>query len=78
MGTQHWIVNWTHRDGKNGRTAIEWPGEPSRETAAARIREALLGKDYLLVNTPRGHSEPTVFLMEHYGYIIGAIDPIEE
>jgi hypothetical protein len=78
METKHWTVNWTHRDGKKGSTVIEWPSEPNRETAAIRIREPLLGKDYFLVDTPRGHTEPTVLLMEHYGYTIDSVEPADE
>lgn len=78
MNTEHWTVIWTHRDGKKGSTVIEWPSKPNRETAAILIREPLLGKHYLLVDTPRGHSEPTVYFMEHYGYTIDSIEPVEE
>lgn len=78
MDARHWTVHWTYRDGKNGSTVIQWPSKPSRDIAAGRIREALLGTEYLLVDTPRGHSEPTVYLMEHYGYTIGAIEALEQ
>ena len=78
METKHWTVNWTHRDGKTDSNIIEWPSEPNRETAAIRIREPLLGKDYLLVDAPHGHTEPTVLLMEYHGYTIGSIEPVNE
>ena len=76
MKTKNWTVHWTHRDGKKGSTVIEWPSEPNRETAAICIRDKLLGKEYLLVDAPRGHTEPTILLMEHHGYAIGSIEPV--
>jgi len=78
MNTKHWAVHWKYRDGTSGSTVIEWPSEPSRDIAASRVREPLLGKDFLLVDTPRGHPEPSVYFMRHYGYEIGNILPVDE
>ncbi|WP_143707389.1 hypothetical protein [Uliginosibacterium sp. TH139] len=78
MPHQQWRVSYKDREGNLGSTIIEWPGEPSIEHAAIRIRERLLGDNYLLVDTPRGHSEPTVFLLQSYGYQITGIEEIAE
>ncbi len=77
MSSSNWIVNYSHRDGKVGSVEIEWPGKPSPEDAAIRIREHLLGTNYLLVDTPRGHSEPTLYLLKSYGFEITQIDEAE-
>jgi len=57
---------------------ISWLGEPTREQAAIQIRENLLGENYLLVDTPRGHSEPTIFLLRSYGFEITALEEVAE
>jgi hypothetical protein len=76
MIAKHWTVNYSRKDGSVGSIVIEWPSEPSKETAAIRIREHLLGKSYLLVDTPRGHNEPTLFLLRSYGFEINKIDEL--
>ncbi|WP_152523721.1 hypothetical protein [Stutzerimonas stutzeri] len=78
MSQQQWRVSYKNREGNLENTIIKWSGEPSREHAAIRIREYLLGENYLLVDTPRGHSEPTVFLLESYGFQITGIEKVEE
>lgn len=78
MSLQQWRVSYKNREGNLGNTVIEWPGEPSIEHAAIRIREHLLGENYLLVDTPRGHPEPTVFLLQSYGFRITSIEEVAE
>lgn len=78
MTQQQWRVSYKNREGNLGSAIIEWPSEPSREHAAIRIREHLLGENYLLVDTPRGHSEPTVFLLQTYGFQITDIEEVTE
>lgn len=74
MSRQQWRVSYKSRDGNQGAIIIEWPGKPSTEHVAIRIRENLLGGEYLLVNTPRGHPEPTVFLLQTYGFQITGVE----
>lgn len=71
-----WLVSYTDRDGKAGSTPVEYPVEPSMEDAAIRVREHLLGKNFLLVDTPRGEKEPTVFLLKSYGFTITKIEQV--
>lgn len=78
MFQQQWKISYKNREGIIGDTIIEWLGEPSREHAAIRIREHLLGENYLLVDTPLGHSEPTVFLLQSYGFEITGIEEVVE
>lgn len=78
MSLQQWRVNYKNREGNIGNTIIEWSGEPSTEYAAICIREHLLGKNYLLPDTPRGHPNPTVFLLQCYGFQITSIEEVTE
>ncbi|WP_143133201.1 hypothetical protein [Pseudoduganella namucuonensis] len=77
MTAKYWRVQWTHRDGRTGITEIEWPNVPSKEDAAIRVRTHLLGENFLLIDMPRGQPEPSVYLLHHYGYEIGTIEPVE-
>ena len=78
MSLQQWRVSYKSREGNLENTIIEWPGKPSIENAAVRIREHLLGESYLLVDTPRDHPEPTVFLLQSYGFQITSIEEVAE
>ena len=78
MSQHQWKISYQNREGQLGNVTIKWPGEPSREQAAIQIREHLLGENFLLVDTPRGHREPTVFLLKSYGFEITKIEESEE
>lgn len=73
MPQKKWNVSYTGRDNKTGETIIEWSEEPSKERAAICIRKHLLGDSFLLVDSPRGHPEPTVLLLQSYGFEITSI-----
>ncbi len=74
MQRNGWVIGYTSRSGGVGKIFIEWPEEPSKERAAICIRERLLGKDMPLIDVPIGHSEPTVLLLQAYGYEIVSIE----
>lgn len=78
MSQSTWIISHKNREGQAGAVNISWPGRPTPEDAAIRIREHLLGTNYLLVDTPRGHNEPTVYLLNSYGFEITRIEEAEE
>lgn len=74
MSVRYWLVTYTDRKEKIGTVIIEWPSIPTREHVAIRIREHLLGENYLLVDTPRSHPEPTIFLLQSYGFHITNVE----
>ena len=77
MSQYQWKVTYQDKEGRIDTVSIEWPERPTREQVAIRIREHLLGEDYLLVDTPLGHEEPTVLLLYSYGFEIKNIEEIE-
>lgn len=78
MSTQQWLVTYKNQQEETESVIIDWSGALTTEYAAIRIREYLLGQNYLLVDTPRGHPEPTVFLLQSYGYQIVGMKKIEQ
>lgn len=78
MPQQQWKVSYKNREGAAGDVTIRWPGEPTREQAAVQIRPRLLGENFLLVDIPRGHSEPTIFLLKSYGFEITGMEAVED
>lgn len=78
MSAQQWLVTYKNRQKETGSVIIDWPEILTAEYAAIRIREYLLGQNYVLVDTPRGHPEPTVFLLKYYGYQIVSIEKVEQ
>lgn len=78
MSLKKWNVSYTGRNNKHGETIIEWPEEPSKEETAIHIRRHLLGDNFLLVDTPRNHPEPTVFLLRSYGFEIVTIEEVSD
>jgi len=77
MSQKQWKVTYQDREGAIDTVNIEWSGKPSSEQAAFRIREHLLGDDYLLVDACRDEKEPTVLLLRSYGFEIKDIEEIE-
>lgn len=69
-----WAIHYTAPQDKGGTLLIERDYEPSRSEAAISLRDYLLGDNFLLVDTPRGHPEPTVFLLNSYGYDLVKIE----
>lgn len=78
MSKTNWRVSYTDRDGKKGEVVIESTEKPLNEQAAILIRKHLLGDDFMLIDTPRGHVEPTVLLLQHYGYEITTIEEVPD
>ena len=70
-----WKITYTTREGGEKTTDFVWRDEkPSENDVAIGIRERLIGKDFLMVDMPRGEQNPTVKLLEHYGYKIVGIE----
>ena len=78
MSERTWIVSYKNKKDEVGTVNIGWPGVPTMEDAAIRIRKNLLGENYLLVDMPRGTNEPTVFLLKSYGFEIVSIEEVKD
>jgi len=73
-----WKVVVKNKEGAVNEYVVRGGEEMDNQDAAVAVQHKVLGENFLLVNTPRGEKEPTVFLLKHYGYTIESIEEIKE
>lgn len=71
----NWTITYVNRSGETKTTNFVWGEEkPTVNDVAIGIREELLGKQFVLVDMPRGQENPAAFLLESYGFKITGIE----
>jgi hypothetical protein len=78
MSEKPWTVTYRNREGETNSATVFCSEKPSPDKAALLIRERLLGENFLLVDMPRDVKEPTLFLLNSYGYQIVGIEESTE